>query len=120
MSDHAWILENLESYNAGGLEAAERERLEQHIASCTACAAALEETRSLDQAMETLFAGVRPKPTLEDRMIHRLRAAPAPWGLKYWIPLCAAAVLLMGVVGAGLNGLIANGQLQFPGLWPES
>ena len=41
MSEHAWILENLESYTAGGLEPAERERLEEHIASCTPCAAAL-------------------------------------------------------------------------------
>ena len=88
MSEHAWILENLESYTAGGLEPAERERLEEHIASCTPCAAALEETRALDQTMETLFAGVRPKATLEDRMIGKLRAAPAGWGLKYWIVAC--------------------------------
>ncbi|TMQ30104.1 MAG: hypothetical protein E6K70_24740, partial [Planctomycetota bacterium] len=115
MSEHAWILENLESYTACGLEPAERERLEEHIASCTACAAALEETRALDQRMETLFAGVRPKATLEDRMIGKLRAAPGGRGLKYWIPLCAAAVLLLAVVGAGVNGLAANGSLAFPG-----
>jgi anti-sigma factor RsiW len=59
MSEHAWILENLESYTAGGLEPAERERLEEHIASCAPCSTALEETRALDQTMETLASGRR-------------------------------------------------------------
>jgi hypothetical protein len=31
MSDHNWVLENLESYSAGGLDAGEREHLEDNL-----------------------------------------------------------------------------------------
>ena len=34
MTNHAWVLENLESYVAGGLAATERGDLEQHTAEC--------------------------------------------------------------------------------------
>src|SRR5947209_7103460 len=98
MSQHAWILENLESYSAGGLEPEERERLEQHVASCPPCARALEEARSLDRTMDSLFAGVRPEAALEDRMIRALRSPRRRW-LDRRVLIVAAAVLLLGVLG---------------------
>src|SRR5712691_1621900 len=103
MSEHKWILENLASYNAGGLEPDERERLEEHIAECSACAQALVEARSLDQTLEALFMEARPSATLEDRMIQSLRTRPARNGLFLRIAMSAAAVLLFGVVGAGAS-----------------
>ena len=46
MSEHAWTLENIAAYCAGGLEAAECERLEQHTDTCETCARTLAEARA--------------------------------------------------------------------------
>jgi hypothetical protein len=115
MSEHAWVLENIASYNAGGLEADERERLEQHTATCEACAAALEEVRAMDRTLETIFAGVRPGPALEDRIIRFLRMAPLRLPMFVRVAIGAAAVLLVGVLGAGMSSVIQYGDLPFPG-----
>src|SRR5437016_4724431 len=117
MSEHAWILENLESYHAGGLEPAERERLEQHTYECPACAQALQEVRGVDHALDALFADVRPQAGLEDRMIQFLRNKPGRNGFTLtWMAAAAAAVVLFGVVGAGASHFLASGELPFPGL----
>jgi hypothetical protein len=119
MSEHTWTLENLASYTAGGLEAAERERLEQHTATCATCSQALQEARAMDQTLETLFAGIRPEPSLEDRMIHALRLASVahPWSIPFGVRLAlgAAAVLLLGVLGAFVSSHMDQGGLVFPG-----
>jgi hypothetical protein len=119
MSEHAWVLENLASYSAGGLEAAERERLEQHTAACVPCARALHDVHVLDQTLEGLFADVRPGPALEDGLIHALRAEPlrgvqgSPFAVR--VAAGAAAVLLLGILGASVSSLLAGGSLPFPG-----
>jgi hypothetical protein len=104
MSDHNWVLENLESYNAGGLNSAERERVEGHLAKCAACAKALQEIRGLDDRLDGLFAASRPEPGLEDRMIRSLRIGGSKTKSRLpvigWIGLSAAAAVLLGVVGA--------------------
>src|SRR5713226_8751603 len=76
MSDHNWVLENLESYSAGGLDAAERERLEAHLPECPSCSQALQDIRSADEQLESLFSPIRPRPGFEDRMISSLRTVP--------------------------------------------
>jgi hypothetical protein len=116
ISEHTWVLENIASYSAGGLEVAERERLEEHISACAACAQALEEARAVDRSMEALFADVRLEPAVEDRVIRALRAARPRSRQWYWVSLSAAAVLLLGFVGAGMSHLIEAQQLPFPGL----
>src|SRR5438132_10841907 len=106
MSQHAWFLENIASYVADGLETDERERFEQHLAACPACAQMLDEIRALDQRMEHLFADVRPKAELEDRMIRALRAAPNRQNLQIpffvRVAMGLAAVLVLGILGAGV------------------
>jgi hypothetical protein len=103
MSDHAWVLQNIASYVAGGLDAAERERLERHAAECASCAQAWAEGRDLDHTLAALFADVRPKPELEDRMIQSLRQGRSravsryPFRVRMGIGATAAAVLLAGV-----------------------
>src|SRR6266851_1729878 len=69
MSDHNWVLENLESYLAGGLDALERERLEAHLPECASCSQSLQEIRAAHQQLESLFSPIRPQPGFEDRMI---------------------------------------------------
>jgi hypothetical protein len=120
MSDHAWVLENLASFVAGGLDPEEREQLEGHTAGCPACARALAEAWALDTRLDALFAGERPSSALEDRSIQRLRRQPDWYGRrrlsrKVKAVLMAAAVLLVGVVGAGLSALIDQERLGFPG-----
>src|SRR5262249_6926792 len=124
MSEHAWVLENIASYTADGLDAVERERLEQHIAECESCRAALEEVQALDQQLESVFAEGRPAAGPEeridclvpDRQVGRSRIrrfGSSPIGK---VAMAAAAVLLLGVVGAGMNTMIEDGELPFPGL----
>src|SRR5579875_2317565 len=103
MSDHAWILENLAAYLTGGLEPAERERLEQHTADCLPCTAALNDARAMDAALSGLFAEARPSSALEDRMIQTLRTRPRDaWHLPVpaWLAIAAAALVLISLTGA--------------------
>lgn len=119
MTDHTWILENIETYLADGLESAERDRFDRHVAECPACARSLAQARELDRKMENLFAGARPRPALEDRMIQALRA-PArrnPWRFSFYprLALTAAAVLLLAFLGGFLSQMAEQGGLAFPG-----
>src|SRR5438067_12953401 len=115
MSDHNWVLENLESYSAGGLNAEERERLESHLPECSSCSQALHDIRASDQQLESLFAPVRPKPGFEDRMIYSLRTASAKNGFRLpmigWIGASAAAAVVVGVVGASMERVVLHGSL---------
>src|SRR5262245_42179252 len=118
MSEHVWASENLAAYLAGGLEVAERERLEQHAAGCAECARALAEGQAFDRLMEMTFTKVRPTPELEDRMIRSLRSASR--GLKRPVSLAVrfvasmAALLVLGVLGMVVGNLVAQGELPFP------
>jgi hypothetical protein len=115
MSDHNWVLENLESYSAGGLDAQERERLEAHLPGCASCSQALQDIRASDQELESLFAPVRPKPGFEDRMISTLRTASTKNGFRMpmigWIGASAAAAVMVGVVGASMERVVQLGSL---------
>src|SRR5437879_3738847 len=115
MSDHNWVLENLESYSAGGLNAEERERLEAHLPECSSCSQALQDIRVSDQQLENLFAPVRPKPGFEDRMISSLRTASNKNGFRLpmigWIGASAAAAVVVGVVGASMERVVLHGSL---------
>lgn len=109
MSDHAWILENLAAYLTGGLEPAERERLEQHMAECPPCTAALNDARAMDTGLSGLFAEARPNAALEDRVIRALRILqslrPRRLPLPGWLAVAAAALVLVGLTGALANQL---------------
>src|SRR5207247_7841542 len=107
--------ENIASYCAGGLEAGECGRVEQHTASCKTCARALVEARDVERGLESLFASVRPDPALEDRVINSLRAAPTV-SIPMYVRItgaAAAAVLLAGI-GAAMSNFAVRGGLPFP------
>ena len=119
MSEHAWTLENIAAFVAGGLDAAEAERLERHAAECPECTAVLARERALDQGLDALFAPARPGPALEDRMIRSLRTEAAGQVLRSrWrrkLACGAAAAVALGVTGAGMSRLMDKGELLFPG-----
>jgi hypothetical protein len=118
MSDHPWIQENLAAYLAGGLDAAEAGRLEQHVAGCKPCARLLEEGRHFDQSLKGLFADAQPEAGFEDRAIQRVRKVSQrrwPQVLRY-MKYAAAAAAVLGVAGVGVtvNSLIGKDGLTFP------
>jgi hypothetical protein len=112
MSEHAWTIENLAAHVAGGLEAHERERLERHVAECADCGRALDAARNADDRLLSLFATVRPGPTLEDRMIRTFRREQQPMRRQFTprisprAVLAAAAVALIAVGGAAITLLV--------------
>jgi len=111
MSEHAWVLESIPSYSAGGLETEERERLERHTAECQACAQALAETRAFDRTIDGLFASVRPGVALEERLVQGLRTPPRRRGVVGRVLLAAAAVLLVAILGWQVSELEQTGHL---------
>ncbi len=119
MSEHAWTLENIAAFVAGGLDPAEAERLESHAAGCAECAAALRKAQALDQGLEALFAAERPGPALEDRAIRSLREESARAVLRSgWrrkLAWGAAAAVTLGLTGAGMSRLMDDEELPFPG-----
>ncbi len=115
MTDHQWLKENLDAYLADGLDSAERERAEQHLAACADCARLLTEAKAVETYMTDLFAEARPDTRLEDRAIRRLRRAPVarPNWLRFAV--AAAAVVLLGAVGTIVQAVVLNTDMGFPG-----
>src|SRR5262245_28928405 len=127
MSEHAWTQEHIAVAVAGGLEAADVERLDAHVRDCSACAAALADARRLDRGLSTLFTAARPGPAAEDRLIRSLWAMPAPRAPRsgrFWPKILwgVAASVGIGLTGAGMTLLAGNGALPFPGAtgWDQS
>lgn len=119
MTDHIWTQEQIATFLADGLEAAEKDRFLTHVRDCPECATALDAARAFDAGLANLFAGVRPGPTLEDRTVRALRTPKAlpsrrgAWGRRVLVGL--AATLMVGAVGATASFVIANGGLPMPG-----
>src|SRR5262245_55155472 len=123
MSDHAFIHENLAGYVADGLTAEERERFERHIHGCGDCHRLVEAERAFDESLGKLFASARPAAGFENRVLTRLRAEPMKRRIAWtktwrWIG-SAAAVLMLGVVGFGMQHVMEKGSLPFPGEWGQ-
>jgi hypothetical protein len=101
MSEHAWFREHVEARLAGGISADDADRFQTHLKGCEVCREIFAESAAFAESMENLFAGIGPEPGLEDRVIHRLRAAPraaAGGAVRMW-GLAAAAAALLGFVG---------------------
>ena len=119
MVDHAWVLENLDTYLAGDLTKLERDDLERHLEACETCQHALAETRRIEQMMNGLFADARPAATLDERIIQNLGKAPARplrrptlWRFVG----AAAAVLVVGIVGAAVQAISSVGASPLAGV----
>jgi hypothetical protein len=120
MAKHAWIQENLAAYLAGGLDAEESARLEDHVAGCPNCARDLAETRQADQTLTALFSTALPDAGLEDRLVQSLRKTRAQRFPQLWryrmIAAAVAAVFLLALVGTLVSGLQKDGGLALPEL----
>jgi len=99
-ADHEWAREQIPAHLAGGLSAEERARLEAHLSVCAECIAEIDAGRRFERVMDDLFAPVRPKPGLEERVIRSLRTSPVRR------PLPAVGRVVMGVAALVLLGLV--------------
>jgi hypothetical protein len=112
MSEHLWTQENLAAHVADGLEAAECERLERHIAECPGCAQALESARNLDHKLGLLFP--KAGANLEYATIQWLRQRGTGRSSSIrLITSAAAASFLLGLLGWGLNYQQTSEKTQF-------
>src|SRR5262249_35774437 len=109
MSNHNWTQENLDAYLAGGLTADERSSVELHIEACAECAQTLEESRKLEQLMDDLFIEARPDAALEERAIAKLRGARITRASAMRFIAAAAAVLVLGLIGAAVQAIAEAG-----------
>ena len=129
MSEHVRAQNDIAAYVAGGLEPAERELLEQHLADCPECTGSVAEARAVDAKLMPLFAAAHPGPALEDRLLRRLEAQPPlprlrnrPFNLskRAIAILCAAACVLLALVGVGVDDMMdENGGGSFFGMGVE-
>jgi len=111
MNTH-WREEDMIPYLDGRLSAAERARLDQHLAGCAPCRAQLEETRVLMGVLEE-WKAVEPSAGFDAALRTRMEAEksrPAGWFVLR--PAYAAALVFALLVVAGLI-------LMQPGAPPE-
>ena len=94
----SWTQERIEAYIDGELTPVERGHLEAHVATCAACAAELQDARSLVKSLRALPPITCPdtvSQALQDR-IHQTRQDRWRTAAKKWCaPLAAAAVLAL-------------------------
>jgi anti-sigma factor RsiW len=103
------VVPDVGAYVLGALDPAERQRVEEHLASCPACAAELAELEGLPALLDRVPAGdlrpvaVTPSPELFDRVTAATRPARLRWLLT------AAAVLAVLGLGIGLTVAATGG-----------
>lgn len=113
MAEHEWAWENLDAYLAGALPATELARVAGHVADCGDCKRALAQAQKMETIMDDLFAEARPDVNMEERLVHRLRKARPPRRYPAWtrFAIAAAAMVLIGAVGAVVQVVMGGGQL---------
>lgn len=113
MSEHAWVQDNLNAYFTGDLSAKDRARLERHLEQCAECAEDKAEIGEMEHVMEGIFQSTRPDAGLEDRAIQTLRRRrrARPSWLRF--VSAAAAVIFLGMIGAGVQMVAFDGALPF-------
>ncbi|UOY00323.1 anti-sigma factor family protein [Blastococcus sp. PRF04-17] len=98
--------DGLGAYLLGALDPAERRQLDRHLAECPECAAELDELRGLPALLDRVDPDdLRPVPVAPSAdLFERMSAAAGTTGRhrRRALGLVAAAVLVLGGVGAGV------------------
>jgi hypothetical protein len=111
-SEHAWFIDHIATYLAGGLDAAHAARFAAHRDQCAECRAELERCAQADATIQSLLADAVPPAGLEDRIISRLRETPVrrlviPRSLIHIVG-AVAAVLTLGVCGQIVSSTVLS------------
>jgi len=77
-AEHEQVLDDLAGYALGALEAAERARVEAHVATCTTCAGRLREYRQVTGALATALEPVAPPAAAWAAIRAEVRVRRAP------------------------------------------
>jgi anti-sigma factor RsiW len=86
-------------YCEDGLAAAERGRVEAHVADCPACRAFLEVQRELDSALREAIGKPQPSAAFHQRILRRVASeAEEP---RSWIPLILDTVGYSAIAALG-------------------
>ena len=120
MNDHKELQKRLAAYCGGDLEAAERQRVEQHLAACPACRAEVADLQIMLRLVRST-AEVEAPPWLTTRIMARVRELQS--GKRSWLqrlffplqiklPLEAIALLLVCVSGYYLTRTVETGLQQ--------
>lgn len=110
------VLPDLGAYVLGALDPAERRRVDEHVASCPACAAELAELAGLPVLLDRVPVddlrpvAATPSPDLFDRVTAAVRPRRPRW------LVAAAAVLAVLVVAVGVT-VAAGGGDDGPRTW---
>lgn len=97
-----YVLDQLDAYELGALDAPAREAVEAHLASCAGCREALARVRSADAALRAALAWAEPSEAFAGRVTRLARRSVV---LRRASALAAvAAVLLLGLCGLLLHG----------------
>jgi anti-sigma-K factor RskA len=126
MKTHDQFAEDLALYALGDLVGADRQELEEHLASCAACRRELQGLRADMSLLALSSAGPKPPERAKERLMRAVAAEPrgrgretvaAPvestrhgfgWG---WIPALAALALLLVAAGLWRNNTRLKDQL---------
>ncbi len=107
MSEHLWVQESLPLYSAGGLNVADRGRVQRHVGQCRECQRTLDELGELNREMSALFAETRAASELGETMVARLRTTettvkpqrrPSPKTFKI-LATCVSILMVMAIGG---------------------
>jgi anti-sigma factor RsiW len=86
-------------YCEDGLAAAQRGRVEEHVAECPACRAFLELQRELDSALREAIGKPEPSAAFHQRILRRVASeAEEP---RSWVPLILDAVGYSAIAALG-------------------
>lgn len=103
--------EMLSAYIDGELSDADRQAVEEHLATCDSCKQALMEIRAVKIALQSL-PQVEPPAELHVRIMQNLKPAReglfdrlshrvSGWTVRQWVPVAAAAMVLVVFLSAG-------------------
>src|SRR6266511_2666276 len=101
----------LHAYLDGELSPVERERLEAHVAACSACRARLDEERALIERASQLLGLALPPARAVPPPLHQLRQPRLMWRLRMPLTWAATVALAIGFgyyIGGSSMGRIAN------------
>jgi hypothetical protein len=118
MSEHDWFRENLDLFVAGGLTPEESLRAERHAAECAACAQELARRRLLDRELGRLCSPIHFTGDWDQRVQarwHKTLRPPRRLPASVRWAAAAAAVVLIGALGAAVNAVAQQGMISFPG-----
>jgi hypothetical protein len=108
----AHLGEDAELYPLGILDDEAARNVERHIASCSECAARVEEAQAVASSLAAALPRATPSPALERRLRESTRPRPSVKRGGALFSLAIAAAFALAFLGAGWQALVLRERLQ--------